>query len=130
MKIFHRMAISLAIVLAITGCGSTAPPKFENGQYVPPPAKNALRVELTREACDGSSPALVAGLAPLAITAGSAVISQSYDRFINWLEEKQANLSASSTGISSTSFLASKQLKRCLKLTRADSLMASFSISR
>lgn len=130
MKTIVKTSAVFALTVGIAACGSTNTPRFDNGQYTPPPAKNALRVELLKQSCDGGSPALPAVLAPLIIAAGSALASQSYDRFINWLEEKKANLSVSSTGVTSTSFLANSEPKRCLKLTRADSLQASFSISR
>lgn len=56
------------------------------------------------------------------------IINQTYDRFINWLDEKKANMSASSTGVSTTFFLVGKSLKRCLVLSRESTMVAMFSI--
>lgn len=118
-----------AMSALLGGCGTLTPPKYENGQYVPPPAKDALQVDLKQAECgnDGGPPR-VAFLAPLVATLGASVINQSYDRFVNWLDEKQANLSASSTGVTTTNFLIGRAPKRCLVLTRGKSMVAMFSI--
>ncbi|OEZ59884.1 hypothetical protein [Duganella sp. HH105] len=111
----------------LAGCGSLAPPKYENGQYVPPPAKHALQIQLNTLSCGTGEPAK-AMLTPLVSVLGSAIINQTYDRFVNWLDEKKANMSASSTGVATTNFLVGKNPKRCLVLTRDGSMEAMFSI--
>lgn len=117
--------------IALAGCGSLTPPKYENGDYVPPPADNPLEISLEDNVCGSSGKnkafgAVVAGvLAP-------ALVNQAYDRFINWLDSKQANLSASSSGISTTTFFTdndSNLVKGCVILKRGDSLEARFSIN-
>lgn len=129
-------AIGLLSLFALAGCGSLVPPKYENGHYVPPPARNALKVELKDDACgSGAVPASKGGiLAPLATVIGTALVNQAYDRFVNWLDEKKANLSASSSGTATTTFLSNLSPKGCLILTRGDksgpSLEAQFLIDR
>ncbi|MBK7464699.1 MAG: hypothetical protein IPJ50_19665 [Betaproteobacteria bacterium] len=121
-------SIGLATLIGfLAGCGSLSPPKYENGQYVPPPAKHALQIDLKTSSCgtEGQPKAL---LTPLVGVLGSAVINQTYDRFVNWLDEKKANMSASSTGVATTNFLVGKSPKRCLVLTREESMEAMFSI--
>jgi hypothetical protein len=117
----------LATLGLLAGCGSLTPPKYENGQYVPPPAKHALQIELNPASCgtDGPPKAL---LTPLVGVLGSTIINQSYDRFVNWLDEKKANMSASATGVTTTNFLVGKSPKRCLVLSRESTMVAMFSI--
>ncbi|MHC8390191.1 hypothetical protein ACYZTM_19640 [Pseudomonas sp. MDT2-39-1] len=119
--------LATATSLLLAGCGSLTPPKYENGQYVPPPAKHSLQVDLAPSACGASGPPR-ALLTPLIAVLGTAVINQSYDRFVNWLDEKKANMSASSTGITTTNFLVGQNPKRCLTLVRDSSMVAMFSI--
>ena len=40
----------------MAGCGSIAPPKYENGEYVPPPAKHALNIDLKTASCGTDGP--------------------------------------------------------------------------
>lgn len=119
--------LALVSVALLSGCGSLTPPKYENGQYVPPPAKSALQIELQLSSCGTNGPPR-ALLTPLVSVLGTTVINQTYDRFVNWLDEKKANMSASSSGVATTNFLAGKNPKRCLVLTRGDSMVAMFSI--
>lgn len=116
-----------AVAGLLVGCGSLTPPKYENGQYVPPPAKHALQIDLRTSSC-GTTGQPKALLAPLVGVLGSVVINQTYDRFVNWLDEKKANMSASSTGVATTNFLVGNNPKRCLVLTRDSSMEAMFSI--
>lgn len=128
MKRHVRNSLGLAASVGlIAGCGSLAPPKYENGQYVPPPAKHALQIDLKISSCGTEGPPR-APLTPLVGILGGAVINQTYDRFVNWLDEKKANMSASSTGVTTTNFLVGKSPKRCLVLTRERSMEAMFSI--
>lgn len=123
-----RSALALTTSAGLLfGCGSLTPPKYENGQYVPPPAKHSLQVDLKTSSCGAEGPPK-ALLTPLVGVVGGAVINQTYDRFVNWLDEKKANMSASSTGVATTNFLVGKSPKRCLVLTREGSMEAMFSI--
>lgn len=118
-------AISLAHSLA--ACANMPPPKYENGEYVPPPAKHPLKIVLSEDSCDPAKPRSLFG--PLVAVVGGALVNVGYDRFINWLDAKQANQSASSTGTSTTNLMIGKSLKRCLILSRANTLEAKFSIN-
>lgn len=124
--VLGRLGLATSIGLLV-GCGSLTPPKYENGQYAPPPAKHALQIDLKASSCGTEGPPK-ALLTPLVGVLGSVVINQTYDRFVNWLDEKKANMSASSTGVATTNFLVGKSPKRCLVLTRDSSMEAMFSI--
>lgn len=123
---FGLFGLSMLVGL-LAGCGTLTPPKYENGQYVPPPAKHALQIELLPASCGAAEPPK-ALLTPLVSVLGSTIINQTYDRFVNWLDEKKANMSASSTGVVTTNFLVGKNPKRCLVLSRDSSMVAMFSI--
>lgn len=126
MQKIKMIPILFGFAFLASGCGSLTPPKYENGQYVPPPAKNPLKVDLTSSSCDGTVSRAVG--AALATVLATTVINQSYDRFVNWLDAKKANLSASSSGITTASLLSGANLKRCLILSRSNTLIAKFSI--
>ena len=122
----YRLAV-LVVSVAVAGCASMRAPKYENGAYAPPPAKNPLQVELQTAPCTGSDSRIVVGA--LVTVVGGALVNYAYDAFINWLDTKQANLSASSSGIATASFLtAPGKPKECLVLTRGTSLVAKFTI--
>ncbi len=122
------VATAMAVCLVLlAGCGSLTAPKYENGQYVPPPAKSSLQVVLQSPSCGTAVPPKALAT-PLVSVLGTAVINQAYDRFVNWLDERKANLSASSSGVGTTNFLVGKNPKRCLVLIRGDSMVAMFSI--
>lgn len=129
MSRLHPLAIKISSVLLLAGCSSINPPKYENGEYVPPPAKNALQVELLDSPC-GSSGLPRALVTPLVTIIGTVLVNQSYDRFVNWLDQKQANLSASSSGVTTSNFLVGKSPKGCLRLSRSNNLIAYFSINQ
>jgi hypothetical protein len=132
MKSRKIVLLSGASALLLSACASMTPPKYENGEYVPPPAKNPLEVKLLPNACGGEA-RVAAAIAGLVSVVGSALVNQAYDRFINWLDEKQANLSASSSGVATESLLmggATKSIKQCLTLKRADTLEAMFELEK
>ncbi len=122
-----RMVLVLSTNLVLVGCGNLTPPKYENGQYIPPPAKHSLNIELIPSSCGTTGPPKALFM-PLVTVVGTALLNQAYDRFVNWLDEKQANLSASSSGVTTTNFLVGKSPKRCLKLTRSNNLEVLLSI--
>lgn len=116
--------------VALAGCGSLKPPKYENGEYVPPPADNPLNISLEDNICgsDAKNKSLGAGVVGVL---APALVNQAYDRFINWLDSKQANLSVSSSGVATTTFFTdndSSLAKGCVILKRGDSLEARFII--
>jgi len=98
---------------------------------VPPPAVNPLQVTYEDNVCGQSQRNRAFG-AVIAGVLAPALVNQSYDRFINWLDAKQANLSASSTGVTTTTFFTdndARLVKGCLVLKRGDSLEARFSVN-
>lgn len=127
MKSRARPLPLLAAVALLSGCGSLTPPKYENGEYVPPPAENPLQITLQDNLCGETGnravgAAVIGALAPV-------LVGQVYDRVINWLDAKQANLSVSSSGVSTQTFFTDNNVslpKGCLVLKRADSLEAQF----
>lgn len=126
-SIFASTCLSVLLGL-LGGCGSHIPPKYSDGQYVPPPSKRALQIDLRISPCNAEQASRSAIATALVVTLAGAVINQTYDTFVNWLDEKKANMSVSSTGVATTSLLDNSLLKRCLVLTRANSMQAMFSI--
>ena len=123
-----KKAVILVACISLSGCASMGgAPKYENGQYVPPAAENALEVKLTPKDCDDKD--VRALVSPLITVAATALVNYGYDSFINWLDMKQAGLSASSSGIATDSLLVGPNIKRCLILKRGDSLEARFSLA-
>ena len=116
----------LAACAATCGCASMGTvPKYENGQYVPPAAEHPLKVTLQDASCDGKTDR---GAPALFTVVATALVNFGYDRFINWLDMKQAGLSASSSGIATDTLLVGPHIKRCLILARDQNLEARFSL--
>lgn len=123
-----RKTMVLIVCASASGCASMGgAPKYENGQYVPPAAENALDVKLTSKDCDDKDARAL--FSPLIAVAATALVNYGYDSFINWLDMKQAGLSASSSGIATDTLLVGSNIKRCLILRRGDSLEARFSLA-
>jgi hypothetical protein len=133
-KIFSSQYLSfLLAILSLSGCSAIPAPKFENGQYVPPPAEHALTITLESNSCDAARSAGVV-TAVLSVI-GPALANYTYDQFVNWLDTKQANLSASSSGVATQLLYdvdpvtgTNQTLKGCLTLNRSDNLKAKFNL--
>lgn len=123
--------VVLSATVLLSGCGSLTPPKYENGQYVPPPAESPLQVTLEDNVCGSSAKNRSFGTAIAGVLV-PALVNQAYDRFVNWLDAKQANLSASSSGVATSTFYVANATgvpKGCLVIKRGESLEAQFSMA-
>ncbi len=118
---------------ALGGCAMTSP-KYENGQYLPPPSEHALSISLEKQSCDPNRVVSVIGTALLS-TVVPALANYGYDQFVNWLDNKAANLSSSSSGIATTPFYyyedggGKPKPMGCLILKRAEDLTAKFELT-
>lgn len=128
-------ASSLIAVALLAGCMS-APQKGEDGQYVPPLAEHSLKILLRGAECSQPDDRLIGQVIGAVVsTVAPALVNYGYDQFVNYLESKVANLSASSSGTATTTLYQSNDgngginLKRCLVLTRANTLIASFDLT-
>ncbi len=126
----RRAGISGIALLALAGCGSLSPPKYENGEYVPPAAEHPLQISFEDSICGTANKNRTFGAA-IAAAVVPVLVNQAYTRVVNWLDSKQANLSASSSGVVTTTFYTDNDdtiAKGCLVLKRGDSLEARFSV--
>lgn len=124
---YHLHAVGLASSMVLAGCALT-PSKYENGQYVPPPSDNPLKIIIQANICGSKENNLPIGEGFPGVLVPT-LANVTHDRFINWLDVKQANLSASSSGVTTSSFFVKLNTPSgCLKIERADSLVAEFSI--
>lgn len=126
---------TLVAVTLLAGC-VTAPQKTEDGQYVPPPAEHSLKVQLRGAECSQPDDRIFGEvIGALVSTVAPALVNFGYDQFVNYLESKVANLSVSSSGVATTTLYQSNDgsgginLKRCLVLTRANTLIARFDLT-
>ena len=127
----RRTLVFLSATALLSGCGSLTPPKYENGQYVPPPAESPLQVTLEDAVCGSTVRNRALGTAIAGVVV-PALVNQAYDRFVNWLDAKQANLSASSSGVATATFFTDNNAnvpKGCLVIKRGTSLEARFSMA-